>query len=74
MNPDPQSPAPNSIRKIQIANVVLWIVAGLITFVAPAFLSSPVKGRFIYMMSFLLLTFGSVQMVSAAYRAGGGKR
>ena len=73
MNPDPQSPAPNSIRKIQIANVVLWIVAGLIAFVAPTFLSSPEKGRFVFMMSFLLLTFGSVQMVSAAYRAGGGK-
>ena len=30
MNPDPQSPAPNSIRKIQIANVVLWIQAEIV--------------------------------------------
>jgi hypothetical protein len=53
-------------RHLQIYNAILWFAAGLIAFVAPTLTSSPEKGRFIYMVLFLLLWSGSARMLAAA--------
>ena len=68
MNQDPPSPSTKALRQFQIYNLVLWIVAGLIAFVAPTLTSSPEKGRFIYMMCFLLLYTASRGMISITWR------
>jgi len=66
------SKPPSSLRKICLCNAALWLTAGLIVFVGPHLQSSPEKGRFIYMLVFLLLAGGSTYMTAAAFRVGSG--
>ena len=68
MNQEPPSPATKALRQLQIFNLVLWVVAGLIAFVAPTLTSSPEKGRFIYMMCFLLLYAASRGIISTTWQ------
>lgn len=66
------SKPPPSLRRICLCNSLLWLTAGFVAFVVPWLQSSPEKGRFVYMMAFLLLAGGSTYMTAAAFRAGSG--
>lgn len=63
MNEKPPRP---SLKKLLIANAILWVTCILIMVVTPNFVSKPEKAQFPTLMAMLVAFFGSSGLIRQA--------